>query len=292
MSPLLSIDGHTIDAVIKCHIDQLERLVPVMMDVPSQVAPHQRVKVEVPQITHCRLHERFRWPTSQVLLVGLGVVPTPVPTDPGPLKVPMPWSNSGSRRLASAGGKQGESRRYLARACGTHAARNPHLSRAILVGGGRVLPRRLRTCPIQLAAFRSAGYEPARQRSGSVSCGVSSSQASAAQFRPWEIRSNRCGKPCREAVAASQPYQPSKASSLGPTQGKPATSQATSMILARLEGELKKAIRKGLKVMCRESQMGVAAAQRAIHDAGLAPAHTPGTCGRRLWFRLHAHRAR
>lgn len=37
-----------------------------------------------------------------------------------------------------------------------------------------------------------------------------------------------------------------------------------------LEGEKKKAIRKGLKVMCRESQMGVAAAQRAIADAGLA----------------------
>ncbi len=39
-----------------------------------------------------------------------------------------------------------------------------------------------------------------------------------------------------------------------------------------LEGELKKAIRKGLKVMCRESQMGVAAAQRAIADAKLAAA--------------------
>ncbi len=36
-----------------------------------------------------------------------------------------------------------------------------------------------------------------------------------------------------------------------------------------LEGEKKKAIRKGLKVMCRESQMGVAAAQRALFDAGL-----------------------
>jgi 3-oxoacyl-[acyl-carrier-protein] synthase II len=36
-----------------------------------------------------------------------------------------------------------------------------------------------------------------------------------------------------------------------------------------LEGEKKKAIRKGLKVMCRESQMGVAAAQRALADAGL-----------------------
>src|SRR5262245_49898224 len=34
-----------------------------------------------------------------------------------------------------------------------------------------------------------------------------------------------------------------------------------------LEGDLKKSIRKGLKVMCRESQMGVAAAQRALADA-------------------------
>lgn len=42
-----------------------------------------------------------------------------------------------------------------------------------------------------------------------------------------------------------------------------------------LEGELKKAIRKGLKVMCRESQMGVAAAQRALHDAGITPGKIP-----------------
>ncbi len=36
-----------------------------------------------------------------------------------------------------------------------------------------------------------------------------------------------------------------------------------------LEKEAKKAIRKGLKLMCRESQMGVAAAQLALTDAGL-----------------------
>ncbi|HEX3872492.1 MAG TPA: beta-ketoacyl-[acyl-carrier-protein] synthase family protein [Pirellulales bacterium] len=39
-----------------------------------------------------------------------------------------------------------------------------------------------------------------------------------------------------------------------------------------LEADKKKAIRKGLKVMCRESQMGVAAAQRAIADAALTAA--------------------
>src|SRR4051812_25698183 len=36
-----------------------------------------------------------------------------------------------------------------------------------------------------------------------------------------------------------------------------------------LEGDTKKAVRKGLKIMCRESQMGVAAAQRALTDAGV-----------------------
>jgi len=38
-----------------------------------------------------------------------------------------------------------------------------------------------------------------------------------------------------------------------------------------LEKEQKKSLRKGLKVMCRECQMGVAAAQRALQDAGLTP---------------------
>lgn len=43
-----------------------------------------------------------------------------------------------------------------------------------------------------------------------------------------------------------------------------------------LDGERKKAIRKGIKVMCRETQMAVAAAQRAIVSAGLTdPATVP-----------------
>lgn len=38
-----------------------------------------------------------------------------------------------------------------------------------------------------------------------------------------------------------------------------------------LEKEQKKTVRKNLKVMCRESQMGVAAAQLALADAGISP---------------------
>jgi len=51
-----------------------------------------------------------------------------------------------------------------------------------------------------------------------------------------------------------------------------------------LEKDTKKVIRKALKVMCRESQMGVAAAQRALADAGLTrgsfdPERGGITCG-------------
>jgi len=47
-----------------------------------------------------------------------------------------------------------------------------------------------------------------------------------------------------------------------------------------LEAATKKVIRKGLKVMCRESQMAVAAAQRALHDAGDPKArHAPERFG-------------
>jgi len=47
-----------------------------------------------------------------------------------------------------------------------------------------------------------------------------------------------------------------------------------------LEKEQKKGIRKGLKMMCRECQMGVAAAQWALSDARLAPgAFDPGRAG-------------
>lgn len=79
LSPLMSLDGRTIDAVVRCNIDQLERLVPVQVDMAPPNASRDRRKIDIPQITHCGLHERFRWPSDQVLVVGLGVVATPVP---------------------------------------------------------------------------------------------------------------------------------------------------------------------------------------------------------------------
>lgn len=97
LSPLLSLDGRTVDSVIKCNIDQLERLVPVKLPVPTAVTPRQQVAIDVPQITHCRLHERFRWPADQVLLVGMGVVATPVPDRQPGLLSSLPLLNSPPR---------------------------------------------------------------------------------------------------------------------------------------------------------------------------------------------------
>jgi hypothetical protein len=82
LSPLLSQDGRTIDAIIKCNLDQLEKLHPVALDVPTAATPRQRTQIDVPQLSSFRLHERFRFPAEQVLLIGCGLVAPPVPADP------------------------------------------------------------------------------------------------------------------------------------------------------------------------------------------------------------------
>lgn len=77
ISPLMSLDGKSADLLLKCEIDQVERLNQVRLDLP--VAPNQTqpAQLEVPQIVSWRLQERFQWPTNQVLLLSCGVVATP-----------------------------------------------------------------------------------------------------------------------------------------------------------------------------------------------------------------------
>jgi len=77
VSPLLSLDGRTIDVLLKCDIDQVERLNPVGID--SQMAG-ANLQIEVPQVVSWRLHERFQWPTDQVLVLSCGVVAAPTGT--------------------------------------------------------------------------------------------------------------------------------------------------------------------------------------------------------------------
>lgn len=85
ISPLLSLDQKTVDAVIRCHIDQVEKLRPVTVDIPGLSLQRQAVQVQVPQMVSWRLHERFRWPTDQVLLLSCGVVATPSAEKTNPL---------------------------------------------------------------------------------------------------------------------------------------------------------------------------------------------------------------
>ena len=97
--PLLSTDRRSVDAMIKCQIDQVEKLVPVMLEVPTQASPRQRARVEVPQTSSLRFGERFRWPADQVLILGLGIVALPVPIDSTPTLagVPLPLPSSPPR---------------------------------------------------------------------------------------------------------------------------------------------------------------------------------------------------
>ena len=75
--PLITADGAAVEAVVRCRIDQIERMAPVTVTVPA--ADRQRVQIEVPQMSAVRIGERFRWPASQCLVIGLGLVPWPVP---------------------------------------------------------------------------------------------------------------------------------------------------------------------------------------------------------------------
>jgi hypothetical protein len=98
-SPLLSVDRRLIDATIKCDVDQVEKMLPVMIEVPTPATPRQRTKIDVPQITHFRFHERFRWPIDDVLLVRMGMVALPIPVDGAPMVpgVPLPIGNTPAR---------------------------------------------------------------------------------------------------------------------------------------------------------------------------------------------------
>lgn len=76
-SPLLDFDGQMIDAVIKCSITKIDKMLPVAINLPATAASSGAAKVEVPQLSQFRLHERFRWPTEQVLLIDMGMVAIP-----------------------------------------------------------------------------------------------------------------------------------------------------------------------------------------------------------------------
>ena len=74
-SPLLSLDGNTMDMMLKCNVDQVEKMNPVPLEVPGSGGAYQ---VEVPQMISWDLAERFRWPTDHMLILSCGVIAPPV----------------------------------------------------------------------------------------------------------------------------------------------------------------------------------------------------------------------
>ena len=97
VSPLLSQDERTIDAVLKVNIDQVEKLVNVGVDLPGFSGQMQRADIQVPQMVSWRLHERFRWPSSQVLLLSCGVIASPGPDRQATLGIPSLFGKTGGR---------------------------------------------------------------------------------------------------------------------------------------------------------------------------------------------------
>jgi hypothetical protein len=81
MVGLLSQDGTTAEAVIRSTIDRVEKVHAVEVDSNLPVGNRGRLQVEVPQQIQYRLHEQFRWPADQVLVISTGMVPAPLPQD-------------------------------------------------------------------------------------------------------------------------------------------------------------------------------------------------------------------
>ena len=98
LNPLMSGDGTTIDAMVKCEINQLERLVQVRLQSPPAVNQGRPwYKIDVPQRVSYEFHERFRWPRNKVLVVSLGMVPRPLPHFSIKKSVKLPGPQSPSR---------------------------------------------------------------------------------------------------------------------------------------------------------------------------------------------------
>ena len=79
MSPLTTLDNQSVEICIRADVDQVETLEPVRVPVGGANNTVQQVDLNVPRVVSWRLHERFRWPSDQVLVISSGVVADPQP---------------------------------------------------------------------------------------------------------------------------------------------------------------------------------------------------------------------
>ncbi|MEZ6072420.1 MAG: hypothetical protein R3C10_19700 [Pirellulales bacterium] len=96
LTPLMSLDEQMIDAVIDCRVAQVEKVNGVTLEMPAGTAgaSRQKTQIEVPQMVQYQMKERFRWPSDQVLVLALGVVPAPISAEGATLfgAIPLPSS--------------------------------------------------------------------------------------------------------------------------------------------------------------------------------------------------------
>lgn len=104
LSCLSALDNSTIEAMIKCDVDQVEKLNTVKVNVPGIDGSSQQMNLQIPQLVSWRLHERFRWPNDQVLLLSCGVVAN---LDPQSTPATLPLVGN----LGSLGGLAGSPKR-------------------------------------------------------------------------------------------------------------------------------------------------------------------------------------
>ena len=104
ISPLVGQNGKTIEAVVKCTVDQVERFTSLQNNTVDQFGLHRRSQIQIPQISSWRLHERFRWPKDEVLLISRGLVATPERT--------TKW-NEPFRKVLNNGGQRGNALLFL-----------------------------------------------------------------------------------------------------------------------------------------------------------------------------------
>ena len=83
ISSLSLLDNRAIEVAVKCDVDQVETLTPIKIPVAEVGNTLQSADINVPQLISWRLHERFRWPADQVLLLSCGVVADPTPETEG-----------------------------------------------------------------------------------------------------------------------------------------------------------------------------------------------------------------
>jgi len=77
ISCLTTLDNRSIEAIIDCDVDQVEKLNPVKVDLPGPNGRLNQLELKVPQLVSWRINERIRWPSDEVLLISCGIVASP-----------------------------------------------------------------------------------------------------------------------------------------------------------------------------------------------------------------------